>query len=133
MRPSEQNIRSGLLLVPFVFLFLWFRFEHFFHLHLHFLLTWILLSYGMIYVLIKMLRGKGKIPIVSLWVLISILVTVDFFQQSSYENYSDKMLLSELQRNTDEVKSRAQKLLGISEKRVNDMEAFIRRIDQPSS
>src|SRR5262249_40135824 len=60
-------------------------------------------------------------------------VTVDFFQQASYENYSDKTLLSELQRNTDEVKSRAEKLISISEQKLSDLETQIEKINQPTN
>jgi nitrogen fixation/metabolism regulation signal transduction histidine kinase len=129
MKLSSDKTKAGLLLLPFVFLFLWFRFEEFFHSHLLAVLLWLVLSYGMLFLLYKGLQGKGRIAIVTLWIVISSLVFVDFWQLLSYRDYSEQSFQQKVDESTVALKKRAEIILRQTENDSRDVEQALRKID----
>lgn len=120
--------RTGFLILPFVLLFLWFRFDPFFHVHLNWLPAWSVLSFLTAVGMIRYIPGKSKIPIVLLWIAISSLELVDYVQSVSYQNFSREKFEAEIDRSADDVNHRALLLLDQCRKELLQMERALRSL-----
>lgn len=99
--------------LPFLFLWIWFRFEKVFHQHLALLFVWILIFFAILFLLYKTIHGKIRFFFVGFWLLISSLLLLDFVQLLTYRQYSETHFTEQIRRSTEEVKKRAEKLLRI--------------------
>lgn len=114
--PAEQTkpgnsflpeVKRALLVLPYVALYLWFRFEPYSHLHPLLIAVWTVVFFAMTLVFAKCLSGRSRIILIAVWALIGCLVATDFVQRYFYEGYSAEHFLAQARENSEQVKKRA--------------------------
>lgn len=125
MKPAFFKDRIELLLLPFVFLFVWFRFEPYFHERPVLLALWIVLFYLTSLVLYKAVLKYGKVIVIGLWLVISSLIVIDFVQHFIYANYSDSRFQSQVDASTAVIRGRVQAQIQEGKQNLDALQALL--------
>lgn len=128
-RFDTPQVKRVLLLLPFVFLYLWFRVENYSHSHPALIAGWALVFIGLLWALRNSLSGRVRVIFLSLWFGISCLVIWDLVQQVFYEGYSRDRFLIQASENTEQVKKRATRLLDGLESESERVEKALADVD----
>jgi nitrogen-specific signal transduction histidine kinase/HAMP domain-containing protein len=128
MKLSFKEPTKVQFILPFLFLYLWFRCEPFFHHHLLLFFFSILGAVAILYILTKTIRGKIKFLIGAFWLMISCLLLVDFIQLATYRQFSSSHFDSQIRESSSEVKRRAEKILQMLRADSFQLESSMRKI-----
>lgn len=105
------ELKRVLFILPFVSLYVWFRSEHYSHLHPGFIALWVIIFFLLLFVLGKCTAGRSRVIFLTLWFAISCFVVWDFVQRLSYVDFSREELYKKASESTAKIKKRALKLL----------------------
>ena len=126
---SPADLRRIFLILPFIFLSLWFRLEEYSHSHPALLAVWILLFFALVPVFLRCISGRARLILMTLWLLISCVVLLDFLQRLSYEDFSHSRFQKQAQESAEEVRERAGNLLKGLEAESEKLEHALRSVD----
>ncbi|HEY4492616.1 MAG TPA: hypothetical protein VI958_11500, partial [Acidobacteriota bacterium] len=131
MNLKQSYIRTCVSTLPFLLLFLWFKFEWFFHIHLLALISWIAVSLTVLVLLWKFLRGRARFVLLGLWISVIGLVSVDCFQLISYGSFSQRHFVRKTEESVTEVQKRATVFVQSARAASLALEASIRKVQPP--
>lgn len=111
MKWLAPEIKRCFIIIPFLLLFFWMRIEPQVHTHAIVLFLAALLFVAVIPLILNVIEGRPRYGVALLWLAITILLLVEFFQLIAYHNYSEASFQREVDRSTKVVQERTTQFL----------------------
>ncbi len=127
MKWLSPEIRRCLIIVPFLLLYLWLRVEPQVHNHALILVLTAILFLSVIPLLLKIIEGKPRFSVATLWFAITCLILVELFQLIVYRDHSGLNFQREVERCTKVVQERTLRFLEQARNRLTTMQEELRQ------